>query len=119
MGILLVCNVGQLLIMMPKEDTNAVSVYSASTILYGLVYMFIIGPADSMLLDSGMDARLQNYAQTVVCGEFTSYVNLLIGLVTVIVLIYFAKKYRKLLLMIILMNIMIMTKIDYLKLLKY
>lgn len=101
MGILLVCNVGQLLMMMPKEDTNAVSVYSVSTILYGLVYMFIIGPADSMLLDSGMDARLQNYAQTVVCGEFTSYVNLLIGLVTVIVLIYFAKKYRKLLLMII------------------
>ncbi len=101
MGILLVCNIGLLVLMMPKEDTNAVAVYSISTILYGLVYMFIIGPADCMLIDSGMDARLQNYGQTVVSGSLSSYVNLLIGAITVLVLVYFARKYRKLMLLIV------------------
>lgn len=99
MGILLVCNIGQLLLMMPKDDTNAVSAYPVSTILYGLVYMFVIGPADSMFLDAGMDARLQNYAQDVVSGSFVSYVNLMVGLLTVVILVIYARKYRKLMLL--------------------
>lgn len=99
MLILLVCNVGQLLLMMPKEDTNAVVESPISTILYGLIYMFVIGPADSMFLDAGMDARLQNYAQQVVTGSGMAYVNLLVGLVTTMLLLYFAYKYKKLLLM--------------------
>lgn len=101
MSVLLVCNVAQLLLMIPKEDTNSVAVYSIGTILYGLVYMLVLGPADAMFLDTGMDARLQNYAQTVVSGNATSYVNLFLGLVTVAVLVYFARKYRKLLLMVV------------------
>jgi len=99
MSILLICNVGQLLLMIPKEDTNSVAVFSASTILYGLIYMLILGPADAMFLDTGMDARLQNYAPGIVNGGMTSYVNLLIGLTVVVFLVYFARKYRKLLLL--------------------
>ncbi len=99
--VLLVCNVGQLLLMMPKEDTNAVVAYSISTILYGLIYMFVLGPADSMFLDTGMDARLQNYAEGIVTGGTTSVINILIGLITVGFLLYYAKKYRKMLLFII------------------
>ncbi len=101
MSILLICNLGQLLLMIPKEDTNSVAVFSVSTILYGLIYMLILGPADAMFLDTGMDARLQNYAPGIVNGGTTSYVNLLIGLVVVVFLVYFARKYRKLLLLII------------------
>lgn len=101
MGGLLLFNVGLLLLMMPNEDTNAVSAYPVSTILYGLAYMFIIGPADSMFLDSGMDARLQNYAQTVFNSGMVSYVNIIIGLITVAVLVYYARKYRKLMLLVI------------------
>lgn len=98
MGILLVCNIAQLLLMLPKDDTNSVATFSIGTILYGLVYMFILGPADAMFLDTGMDARLQHYAQGIVSGSFVSYVNLFLGFATVVVLIYFARKYRKLLL---------------------
>lgn len=99
MSILLICNLGQLLLMIPKEDTNSVAVFSVSTILYGLIYMLILGPADAMFLDTGMDARLQNYAPGIVNGGATSYVNLLIGLAVVVFLVYFARKYRKLLLL--------------------
>lgn len=101
LGILLVANIGQLLLILPKDDTNAVISYPVSTILYGLVYMFVIGPADAMFLDSGMDARLQNYAEGIVTGGGISYLNLLLGLITVCTLLYFAKKYRKMLLLVI------------------
>lgn len=100
LSVLLACNIGQLLLMMPKEDTNSVVAYSVSTILYGLIYMFLLGPADSMFLDTGMDARLQNYAEGIVTGGVSSCINLLIGLITVCFLLYYAKKYRKLLLLI-------------------
>ena len=99
--IILICNIGQLLLMMPKEDTNAVVAYSVSTILYCLAYMLIIGPADSMFLDTGMDARLQNYAESILTGGFVSCINIIIGLITVAVLIYYAKKHGKLLLLVI------------------
>ena len=101
MMILLVCNVGQLLLIIPKEDTNSVAVFSVSTILYGLIYMLILGPADSMFLDTGMDARLQHYAEGIMKGGMTSYVNLILGLLVVVILICFARKYRKTLLLII------------------
>ncbi len=98
MAVLLICNLGFLYLMFPKEDTNSVVMYSFSTILYCLVYMFVIGPADSMFLDSGMDARLQNYAQKILTEDSFSSLNILIGLVTVVILVYFLRKYKKLLL---------------------
>lgn len=98
MVILLICNLGLLYLMFPKEDTNAVVMYSFSTIIYGLIYMFAVGPADAMFLDSGMDARLQNYAQKVLTENTMSYLNILIGVITVAVLVYFLRKYKKLLL---------------------
>ena len=101
LSVLLVLNVGQLLLMLPKEDTNSVVVWSISTVIYGLIYMFLLGPADSMFLDTGMDARLQNYAQGIVAGGVSSYINILIGAVTVVILLYYARKYRKTLLMVI------------------
>ncbi len=96
--ILLICNLGFLYLMFPKEDTNAVVMYSFSTILYSLIYMFVVGPADSLFLDSGMDARLQNYAQKVLTENAVSYLNILIGLITIAVLVYYFRKYKKLLL---------------------
>ena len=63
--------------------------------------MFILGPADSMFLDVGMDARLQNYAEGIITEGVSSYINLFIGLLTIVVLVYYAKKYRKLLLLIV------------------
>ena len=98
---LLIFNLGQLFLMMPKDDTNSVAAFSFMTILYGLIYMFILGPADSMFLDVGMDARLQNYAEGIITEGVSSYINLFIGLLTIIVLVYYAKKYRKLLLLIV------------------
>lgn len=98
MGILLVCNIGQLFLMIPMDDTNSVVGFSVSTILYGLAYMCILGPADSMFLDTGMDARLQNYAEGIISGSTTSVINLLLGLITIAALLYFARKYKKLLL---------------------
>lgn len=98
---LLIFNLGQLFLMMPKDDTNSVAAFSFMTILYGLIYMFILGPADSMFLDVGMDARLQNYAEGIITEGVSSYINLFIGLLTIVVLVYYAKKYRKLLLLIV------------------
>lgn len=98
MSILLVYNIGQLLLMIPEGDTNSVAIFSVATILYGLVYMLVLGPADAMFLDTGMDARLQHYAEGIVSGSAMSYVNLFFGAVTVLVLLHFARKYRKLLL---------------------
>lgn len=101
MSVLLLFNVGQLLLMMPKEETNSVVLYSVSTILYGLIYMFFLGPADAMFMDTGMDARLQNYAEGIVTGGAISFVNLFLGIVTVAILVFYARKYRKLLLLVI------------------
>lgn len=98
---LLIFNLGQLFLMMPKDDTNSVAAFSFMTILYGLIYMFILGPADSMFLDVGMDARLQNYAEGIITEGVSSYINLFIGLLTIVVLVYYAQKYRKLLLLIV------------------
>ncbi|MBO5325635.1 MAG: hypothetical protein J6A80_05325 [Lachnospiraceae bacterium] len=98
---LLIFNLGQLFLMMPKDDTNSVAAFSFMTILYGLIYMFILGPADSMFLDVGMDARLQNYAEGIITEGVSSYINLFIGLLTIIFLVYYAQKYRKLLLLIV------------------
>ena len=98
---LLIFNLGQLFLMMPKDDTNSVAAFSFMTILYGLIYMFILSPADSMFLDVGMDARLQNYAEGMITEGVSSYINLFIGLLTIVVLVYYAKKYRKLLLLIV------------------
>lgn len=95
MAVLFVCNLMQLLLMLPKEDTNSVSVFSLPTILYSMIYMCVLGPADSMFMDVGMDARLQSYAKQIVDGGVTSWCNLLIGFVTVVILLYFASKYRK------------------------
>ena len=95
MAVLFVCNLMQLLLMLPKEDTNSVSVFSLPTILYSMIYMCVLGPADSMFMDVGMDARLQSYAKQIVDGGVTSWCNLLIGFVTVVILLYFANKYRK------------------------
>lgn len=97
--ILLILNVAQLLLMIPMDDTNSVVSFPASTVIYGFIYMCLLGPADSMFLDTGMDARLQNYAEGILTGGVISYVNLLIGIVTVVVLVYFARKYKKLLLL--------------------
>ena len=36
---LLIFNLGQLFLMMPKDDTNSVAAFSFMTILYGLIYM--------------------------------------------------------------------------------
>lgn len=99
LAVLLAFNVTQLLLMLPMDDTNSVVSFGISTIIYGFLYMCILGPADSMFLDTGMDARLQNYAEGIITGGMVSYVNLFIGLVTVIVLVYFARKYKKLLLL--------------------
>lgn len=101
MAVLLAYNIGQLMVMMPVDDTNNVVSFSVSTIIYSMIYMCILGPADSMFLDTGMDARLQYYAEVIVKGGFISYVNLIVGLITVIFLLYYARKYRKLLLLII------------------
>lgn len=101
LGILFIANVGQLMLMMPTNETNAVVAYPVSTILYSLIYMFVLGPADAMFLDTGMDARLQNYAETIITGGGVSYLNIIIGILTVCVLLYYARKHRKLLLMII------------------
>lgn len=99
--VLLIFNLAQLFLMMPKDDTNSVAAFSFMTILYGLIYMFILGPADSMFMDAGMDARLQNYAEGIVTGGVSSYINLFIGFMTIMVLVYYAQKYRKLLLLIV------------------
>lgn len=99
LAILLIFNVAQLLLMLPMDDTNSVVSFEVSTIIYGLVYMCVLGPADAMFLDTGMDARLQNYAEGIVTGGIASYVNLFAGFITVAVLIYFARKYKKLLLL--------------------
>ncbi len=101
LGILFVANVGQLMLMMPTDETNAVVAYPVSTILYSLFYMFVLGPADAMFLDTGMDARLQNYAETIITGGGVSYLNIIIGILTVCALLYYARKHRKVLLMII------------------
>ncbi len=98
MAILLFFNMGQLLLMIPKEDTNSVIGVSFSDIFYGMIYMCIIGPADAMFLDSGMDARLQNYAKGIVSGGFLSYINIILGLLTLAVIIYYVKKYKKIML---------------------
>ena len=99
MAILLGCNVAQLLLMLPMDDTNNAVSFPISTILYGLLYMCILGPADAMFLDTGMDARLQHYAQGIVCGGMNSYINLLIGLLVLGALLAYAWKYRKVLLL--------------------
>lgn len=99
--ILLIANVGQLLLMLPTDETNAVVSYPVSTILYSLFYMYVLGPADAMFLDTGMDARLQNYAENIITSGGMSYLNILIGIITVCILVHYAKKHRKLLLMVI------------------
>lgn len=99
--ILLIANVGQLLLMLPTDETNAVVSYPVSTILYSLFYMYVLGPADAMFLDTGMDARLQNYAENIITAGGMSYLNILIGIITVCILVHYAKKHRKLLLMVI------------------
>lgn len=99
MAVLLIYNIGQLWLMFPMKDTNSVVSFSASEILYSFIYMCILGPADSMFLDTGMDARLQYYAQNIICGGLVSYINLFLGLITIIVLLYYAKKYHKVLLL--------------------
>lgn len=101
MAVLLAYNIGQLWLMMPMDDTNNVVFFSVSTIIYSMIYMCILGPADSMFLDTGMDARLQYYAEGIVNGGLISYVNLIVGLITILFLLYYARKYRKLLLLII------------------
>ena len=101
MMLLFACNVGQLLLMLPKEDTNSVISCTFMNFIYCLMYMLILGPADSMFLDTGMDARLQNYAQGIITGGVTSYIYIIIGVITVIVLLYYARKYRKMLLLVV------------------
>ncbi len=101
MAVLLAYNIGQLWLMMPVDDTNNVVLFSVSTIIYSMIYMCILGPADAMFLDTGMDARLQYYAEGIVNGGLISYVNLIVGLITILFLLYYARKYRKLLLLII------------------
>ena len=95
MMLLFACNVGQLLLMLPKEDTNSVISCTFMNFIYCLMYMLILGPADSMFLDTGMDARLQNYAQGIITGGVTSYIYIIIGVITVIVLLYYARKRRR------------------------
>lgn len=99
MMILFVYNLGQLLIMMPYSDTNSVTSYSVSTILYSLIYMLVLGPADALFLDTGMDARLQDYARGIIDGGAISYINLLIGFITIMFILFYVKKYRKTLLL--------------------
>lgn len=101
LAVMLIFNIVQLIFMLPMDDTNSVMTFSMKTFLYGLVYMLILGPADSMFLDVSMDARLQNYAEGIVNGGIQSYVNLFIGLLTILFLLYFAKKYKKTLLLVI------------------
>jgi len=99
MMILFVYNLGQLLIMMPYSDTNSVTSYSVSTILYSLIYMLVLGPADALFLDTGMDARLQDYARGIIDGGAISYINLIIGFITIMFILFYVKKYRKTLLL--------------------
>lgn len=99
LAVLLAFNIAQLMLMLPMEDTNSVVSFPVSTIIYSLLYMCLLGPADAMFLDTGMDARLQNYAEGILTGGTISYVNLFLGMVTVAVLVYFARKYKKLLLL--------------------
>ncbi len=99
LAVLLVFNVAQLMLMLPMDDTNNVVSFSVSTIIYSFLYMCLLGPADSMFLDTGMDARLQHYAEGILTGGMISYVNLFVGMITVAVLVYFARKYKKLLLL--------------------
>ncbi len=99
LAVLLIFNVAQLMLMIPMDDTNSVVSFSVSTIIYSFLYMCLLGPADAMFLDTGMDARLQNYAEGILTGGAVSYVNLLLGIITVAVLLYFARKYKKVLLL--------------------
>ena len=99
LAVLLVYNVAQLMLMIPMDDTNSVVSFSVSTIIYSFLYMCLLGPADAMFLDTGMDARLQHYAEGILTGGAVPYVNLLLGIITVAVLVYFARKYKKVLLL--------------------